>query len=98
MCIGKLKGRSQERRTKRHRQQLQCQPEEEDDYVLFKQDRYLYKGIGYLMDAFVKVSGRFKGLKLVLAGYEFNRVSELVRGSRSVRERVITRASSLERK
>ncbi|MBI5739428.1 MAG: glycosyltransferase family 4 protein [Nitrospirae bacterium] len=63
---------------------------EEGDYVLFlsRIDSYT-KGLDILMDAFVPVAGRFKGLKLVLAGYEFNSVAGLIRKlPEGLRERV----------
>jgi glycosyltransferase involved in cell wall biosynthesis len=69
---------------------LHFNAEEQDDYILFlsRIDTYT-KGLDILLDAFVSVSDRFKGLKLVLAGYEFNCIDELLkRVPEGLRERV----------
>jgi glycosyltransferase involved in cell wall biosynthesis len=59
---------------------LEINPGEKDDYILFlsRIDTYT-KGLDILLDAFVSVSDRFKSLKLILAGYEFNSVSGLIK-------------------
>jgi glycosyltransferase involved in cell wall biosynthesis len=72
------------------RELLEIDSEEKDDYILFlsRIDTYT-KGLDILLDAFVSISSRFDGLKLVLAGYEFNKVSELInRVPKELRERV----------
>lgn len=54
-------------------------PEPEGDYILFlsRIDTY-HKGLDILIDAFEKIAGRFDGLRLVLAGYEFNSADALI--------------------
>ena len=92
--MGKLKKRSKNYATIPNgidRGLLEIDPEEEDDYILFlsRIDTYT-KGLDILLDAFVSVSERFKDIKLVLAGYEFNSVDKLIRRvPEGLRERVI---------
>ncbi|MBI5099773.1 MAG: glycosyltransferase family 4 protein [Nitrospirae bacterium] len=72
------------------RELLHVNTEEVDDYILFlsRIDTYT-KGLDILMDAFVSVSDIFKELKLILAGYEFNSIAELIkRVPEGLRERV----------
>ena len=81
--MDKLKKRSQKNATIPNgidRELLHINAEEENDYILFlsRIDTYT-KGLDILLDAFVSVSDRFKGLKLVLAGYEFNSITELIK-------------------
>jgi len=54
--------------------------EEEGDYILFlsRIDTYT-KGLDILIDAFSAVADKFRDLRLVLAGYEFNSANELIK-------------------
>ncbi len=51
------------------------------DYIVFlsRIDTY-QKGLDILIEAFSLIAEEFKKIKLVLAGYEFNKVSDLIRG------------------
>lgn len=51
------------------------------DYILFFSRIDIYtKGIDLLIRAFEKIQGEFPELRLILAGYEFNRYEELISG------------------
>jgi len=91
--MDKLKKRSRQNATIPNGidKELMCiRVEKENDYILFlsRIDTYT-KGLDILLDAFVSVSGRFKNLTLLLAGYEFNSVDKLIqRVPEDLRERV----------
>lgn len=63
---------------------------EEKDYILFLSRIDIYtKGLDILVKAFEKLSSRYPSLKLILAGYEFDRVDTLLPGlPSSLRERI----------
>ncbi|MEW6001942.1 MAG: glycosyltransferase family 4 protein [Nitrospirota bacterium] len=53
--------------------------EKEDDYILFFSRIDIYtKGLDILLDAFTSVADKYEGIKLVLAGYEFNSAARLL--------------------
>ncbi len=53
---------------------------EEDDYILFLSRIDIYqKGLDILMDAFRLIAEKFKDLRLVLAGFAFNSVDDLMK-------------------
>lgn len=53
---------------------------EEDDYILFLSRIDIYqKGLDILMDAFRLIAEKFKDLRLVLAGFAFNSVADLMK-------------------
>jgi glycosyltransferase involved in cell wall biosynthesis len=59
---------------------LHINEEEEHDYILFLSRIDIYtKGLNILIDAFRLVSDKFKELRLVLAGYEFNSTAKLLK-------------------
>ncbi len=63
---------------------------EDGDYVLFfsRIDRYT-KGLDILLSAFERIVPEYPGLKLVLAGYEYDKVSDLLSGCpEQVRRRI----------
>ncbi len=62
----------------------------EGDYILFFSRLDIYtKGLDILVSAFAKISAAHPGIRLVLAGYEFDRFDALVSGcSPSLRERI----------
>lgn len=63
---------------------------EEGDYILFLSRIDIYtKGLDLLAKAFTKIGERYPGLRLVLAGYEFDKVDSLLSGVPSpLRERI----------
>ena len=63
---------------------------EEKDYILFISRIDIYtKGLDILIKAFEKLSKNYPSLRLILAGYEFDRVDTLLSGMQpSLRERI----------
>ncbi len=62
------------------RELLHINEEEEHDYILFLSRIDIYtKGLNIVIDAFRLVSDKFKELRLVLAGYEFNSTTKLLK-------------------
>jgi glycosyltransferase involved in cell wall biosynthesis len=60
------------------RELLSVRGQEEKDYILFLSRIDVYtKGLDTLMDAFRLLAGRFKDIRLYLAGYEFNSTEKL---------------------
>jgi glycosyltransferase involved in cell wall biosynthesis len=61
------------------RELLSINSEEEHDYILFLSRIDVYtKGLDILIEAFRNISERFKNLKLLFAGYEFNSTADLI--------------------
>jgi glycosyltransferase involved in cell wall biosynthesis len=68
---------------------LKVEPEDGDYMLFFSRIDIYTKGIDLLLKAFESIAAEYPDLKLVLAGYEFNKVEKLVSGLPSVlKERI----------
>jgi len=68
---------------------LKVEPEDGDYMLFFSRIDIYTKGIDLLVKAFESIAAEYPDLKLILAGYEFNKVEKLVSGLPSVlKERI----------